>query len=112
MYSLNSYKEQVYNLGSPQPSPRRSPLKTLPKEDISEFVFPSPAVQTPVTPSRIAKRKCVSPQLSASPKKAKMMTPQQIQDMVTGLQSSMLDLTETVKNFPKRLMLRMINRTW
>ena len=92
MYSLNSYKEQVYNLGSPQPSPSRSPLKSLPK---------TPAIITAVTPSQ--KRKTAVHSQSESPKKLKMMTPQQIQDMVTGLQSSMSNMTDKIDNFAKKL---------
>ena len=105
MYSLNSYKEQVYNLGSPQPSPSRSPLKSLPKaknDIIENFVFPSPAIKAPQTPSR--KRKGVTSQLSDSPKKLKTMTPQQMQEMFSGLQSSMLKLVdEKLDTFSKKL---------
>ena len=106
MYSLNSYKEQVYNLGSPQPSPSRSPLKSLPKTDQSQsedFEFSSPAIITPTTPSRNLKRKCVVSKQSNSPKKPKMMTPQQIQDMVSGLQSTISKLSEKFEDFSKKL---------
>ena len=104
MYSLNSYKEQVYNLGSPQPSPSRSPLKSLPKTDQSEdFEFSSPAIIAPTTPSRNLKRKCVVSKQSNSPKKPKMMTPQQIQEMFSGLQSTISNLSEKMENFSKKL---------
>ena len=104
MYSLNSYKEQVYNLGSPQPNPSRSPLKSLPKSaEVEDFVFSSPSIQTPVTPSRNPKRKCVTSKLSDSPKKAKMMTPKEIQEMFSGLQATMSKLTEKMEDFSKKL---------
>ena len=104
MYSLNSYKEQVYNLGSPQPSPSRSPLKSPPKTEQSEdFEFSSPAIIAPTTPSRNLKRKCVVSKQSNSPKKPKMMTPQQIQEMFSGLQSTISNLSEKMENFSKKL---------
>ena len=104
MYSLNSYKEQVYNLGSPQPNPSRSPLKSLPKNDnIDSFEFPSPAIKAPQTPSRNLKRKCVTSQLTDSPKKLKTMTPQQMKEMFSGLESTLAKLNEKMDNFSKKL---------
>ena len=105
MYSLSSYKEQVYNLGSPLPSPTRSPLKSLPKADKTEdFVFLSPSVtKAPNTPSRNLKRKCVTSKVSESPKKPKIMTPQQMEDLLVGLQSTLSKLDEKMETFSKKL---------
>ena len=69
MFTLKSYKDQVYNIGSPTPSPNSSPLESLPKIPDNEFVI-SPSKVTlrpkknkdtkigvPVTPTRKSKRK-------------------------------------------------------
>ena len=82
MYSLKSYSEQCYNIGSPLPSPARSPFKELPPNKASEFEFsPTPSTKTsPVKTSRKqVKRKLDSVSESKdkvsenSPKKARIM---------------------------------------
>ena len=82
MYSLKSYSEQCYNIGSPLPSPARSPFKELPPNKASEFEFsPTPSTKTsPVKTSRKqVKRKLNSVSESKdkvsenSPKKARIM---------------------------------------
>ena len=56
--SLNSYKSQVYNPGSPHPSPQIDPFKTFPKN----FDFSSATVnpQNPLKITFSAKRKRAS----------------------------------------------------
>ena len=83
MFTLQSYKDQVYNIGSPDPNPSKPPLKTLPKKVDKEFTFSSvkkipvpvkhkvckPSI--PTTPSRKSKRKVeiVDQSSSESPSK-------------------------------------------
>ena len=86
MYSLENYKNQCYNPGSPNPTPKRPPLNSLPKSiDTDSFDF-SPAEPSLVSPLKLkigtrdrrCKRKLVSYSedesgpTSSSPKKAKM----------------------------------------
>ena len=86
MYSLENYKNQCYNPGSPNPTPNRPPLNSLPKSiDTDSFDF-SPAEPSLVSPLKLkigtrdrrCKRKLVSYSedesgpTSSSPKKAKM----------------------------------------
>ena len=46
MFTLQSYKEQVYNIGCPSQTPSKPPLKTLPQKLDREFCF-SPVKGTP-----------------------------------------------------------------
>ena len=39
MYSLQNYKDQCYNIGSPSPTPAKSPVKRLPKTIDTQFAF-------------------------------------------------------------------------
>ena len=86
MYSLANYKEQCYNPGSPNLAPAKSPLKSLPKVNITEnFIF-SPSQSSKVSPVKskidIRDRKCKRKLISSaeaitepiinSPKKPKM----------------------------------------
>ena len=108
MYSLTSYKEQVYNLGSPQPSPTRSPLKSLPRNNSSvEFEFPIPEPKTPIKklPVRACNKRKIVPnsEIFESPKKPKMMTPEEMQTMFSGLQKTILDLNGKIDGFSKKL---------
>ena len=107
MYSLNSYKEQVYNLGSPQPSPKRSPLKSLPKNPSSEFDFsiPDPKTPTKKLPQRTCNKRKIVPnsEILESPKKPKIMTPDQMQTMFSGLQASISSLNSKIDGFSKKL---------
>ena len=95
MFTLKSYKDQVYNIGSPSPNPNSSPLKSLPKLPEKNFVI-SPSkvtlrpkrnkeskVGSPVTPPRKPKRKLVSADQSSggSPlKKPKMISKEQFDE--------------------------------
>ena len=91
MNSLQSYKDQCYNIGSPSPTPKKSPLKIFPKNLDLEFDFPQsetprnskskprtskiPRAKSP-TPR---KRKIVSQdQGTPSAKKPKMMSQEQV----------------------------------
>ena len=76
MFSLQSYKDQVYNIGSPSPSPLDSPSK-LPEKSEGDFSF------SPVKPSlvtRKSKRKIESSEnpLEGPTKKAKMISKDQL----------------------------------
>ena len=53
MYSLKSYSEQCYNIGSPLPSPARDPFQELPanKNPESDFEFP------PTPPKKVSQVK-------------------------------------------------------
>ena len=86
--SFISYKNQVYNPGSPNPNPRTSPLRALPKDPKS----PSPYLSTPNpdNPLRItfsAKRKrekeLKSPE--SPKKKQKMATKEEIENVTASL---------------------------
>ena len=85
MYSLKKYSEQCYNIGSPQPSPTRSPFQDLPPNKDLEFKF-SPSSTEKLSPLKIKvsriprKRKLASSVLDTSadntevsPKKARIM---------------------------------------
>ena len=83
MYSLKSYTEQCYNIGSPKPSPSRHPFQELPaSKDTSQFDF-SPISEQTVSPIKISvttrKRKLEhstsdpEPESFSSPKKARKM---------------------------------------
>ena len=58
MFTLKSYKDQVYNIGSPSPNPNSSPLKSLPKLPEKDFVI-SPSKVT-LRPKRNKESKCLS----------------------------------------------------
>ena len=84
MYSLNNYKEQCYNPGSPQPSPSQPPLRSLPKQtpallDDFEFsILPSkipkikPPARKPTTKRKLDNTEPSEPNPSP-PKKSNMM---------------------------------------
>ena len=89
--SLNSYKSQVYNPGSPHPSPQIDPFKTFPKN----FDFSSATVnpQNPLKITFSAKRKRASNKdssLEESPtkspaKKLKMISTEQANEFFENL---------------------------
>ena len=87
MYSLKSYSEQCYNIGSPLPSPARSPFKELPPNKESDFDFSPPKTKN----IKAAKRKLDSdsdfkmPNLEASPKKVRTMDKDERQEMMNFL---------------------------
>ena len=90
MFTLKSYKDQVYNIGSPSPTPSESPLKRLPRKLDREFAFspvkavPEPATRVkclkskiPIVPTRKSKRKVEASgdEFTGSPlKKTKMIS--------------------------------------
>ena len=87
MFTLKSYQDQVYNIGSPSPSPSEPPLECLPRNLENEFDFlkdsnpPEPSKaktksKLPVAPSRKSKRKTLDDSIdeSISNKKTKMMS--------------------------------------
>ena len=98
MNSLDNYKDQVYNIGSPSPNPSKSPLKNLPKTvekefDFSEEVVPNTSTVKPkrknsktklpkVPGSSAAKRKLDREDNlgDSPPKRVKMMTPEMFED--------------------------------
>ena len=94
MFTLKSYKDQVYNIGSPSPSPPESPLKRLPRKLDQDFTFaPVKAIpvleiskskclksKIPIVPIRKSKRKVESfdiTPLGSPVKKVKMMSKQE-----------------------------------
>ena len=107
MYSLNNYKEQCYNLGSPQPSPSRPPLQTLPKatnqSDLTDsFVFPKITSKIPTkekinTRERKSKRKVEETEFvppMSPPKKQKMMKEEELRTFLTGITNRMDDFSK------------------
>ena len=60
--SLQSYKNQVYNPGSPNPNPNRSPLKSLPKTQN----FPYTSSVNPENPLKITLSTCKRKRISSS----------------------------------------------
>ena len=91
MNSLKSYKDQCYNIGSPSPTPEKSPLKIFPKNLDLEFEFPKskppchsktkpvtskiPLVKSP----NLRKRKIVGQDSQVqSAKKPKMMSAEEV----------------------------------
>ena len=54
MFTLKSYQDQVYNIGSPSPNPCILPLQDLPKASEKEFSFP-PLKDTTDSESKIPK---------------------------------------------------------
>ena len=99
MYSLNSYKEQVYNLGSPQPNPSQSPLESLPKVS-QEFKFSDSKVTT--RPKRKTTLSHISEPKSPA-KKSKMMSIKEVNEMFSGLQKTLSSLNEKVGDMSKQL---------
>ena len=113
MYSLQSYTEQVYNIGSPKPSPRRSPFLELPvNKDTSEFDFsPVPETDPKVSPIKISvttrkppKRKYERAdsdpivETENSPKRAKMLTKKDKEDFITMIAEQSRLSAESITN--------------
>ena len=87
MFSFKSYTEQCYNIGSPKPSPNRSPFKEFPIEKNPELDFQ-------FSPLPTTSRKCVKRKLEGagvdsqfdiekSPKKPRVMDEKDKQDFMT-----------------------------
>ena len=56
MNSFKNYKDQVYNIGSPSPTPSVKPLETLPNTSQADFDFSgSPPLKPKSTRSKIPK---------------------------------------------------------
>ena len=96
MNSLESYKEQCYNIGSPTPSPSKAPLTSLSKTIASEFTFtvPTSSPKSSQTRSKVpvpaaskttrSRKRSLSSQDSSptsSPKKSKMMSKEDLKEM-------------------------------
>ena len=96
--SFLAYKDQVYNPGSPNPNPKSSPLRSLPKEPNSPFIS-TPDPENPLKLTLSCKRKRPEPNLSESPsKKLKMATKEEIKEMNEDLLKRFLDAqTESSK---------------
>ena len=103
MDSLESYKEQVYNLGSPSPNPQKPPLANLSVNVDNDFEFSSPkdfrnrtnnrkkvapSKIPKVTPSRKRSSCSEEPHLS-SPKKIKMMSQDELRELFTKMNTQM-----------------------
>ena len=99
MYSLNSYKEQVYNLGSPQPNPAQSPFESLPKVS-QEFNFSDSKITT--RPKRKTNLSDISEPKSPA-KKSKMMSIKEVNEMFSGLQKTLMSLNEKVGDMSRKL---------
>ena len=99
MYSLNSYKEQVYNLGSPQPNPAKSPFESLPKVS-QEFNFSDSKITT--RPKRKTNLSDISEPKSPA-KKSKMMSIKEVNEMFSGLQKTLMSLNEKVGDMSRKL---------
>ena len=86
MFTLKSYQDQVYNIGSPSPNPSILPLQDLPKATENEFTFPpvknknnSDKSKIPkATPVRNRKRKLDSVEEESPLKKAKMISKEEL----------------------------------
>ena len=107
--SFLAYKNQVYNPGSPNPNPKTSPLKILPKEHKSPSPYSStPDPDNPLKLTFSSKRKraqeAKSPEIQN--KKQKMATKEEIKEMNEDLIKRFLDaqavsskaLCEEIKN--------------
>ena len=107
--SFLAYKNQVYNPGSPNPNPKTSPLKILPKEHKSPSPYQStPDPDNPLKLTFSSKRKraqeAKSPEIQN--KKQKMATKEEIKEMNEDLIKRFLDaqavsskaLCEEIKN--------------
>ena len=107
MYSLKSYSEQCYNIGSPLPSPARSPFEELPPNKESEFEF-SPICLNKVSPvkaqSKPVKRKLDTSSDSKdeffdmSPKKAKIMDDKVKEEFMTFIAEQSRKSAEAITN--------------
>ena len=83
MYSLQSYKDQCYNIGSPSPTPPKPPLTKLPKKLELQFDFsptkpkivdePTDSKSKPAVTRIPRKRKCEIQKTPKSTKKPKIM---------------------------------------
>ena len=109
MYSLKKYSEQCYNIGSPQPSPARSPFQELPPNKDLEFDF-SPSPTKKLSPIKIrATRKTSKRKLESSldtsvddsevsPKKARIMDKKTKDEFKAFLAEQNRVNTETMTN--------------
>ena len=109
MYSLASYKEQCYNLGSPNITAVKSPLKNLPKAGVSEKFEFSPLKTSPIktkieSRDRKCKRKLIPSAetneiatINSPTKKPKM------EDIKEMLEKSNKQMMEFMKSIDKKL---------
>ena len=106
MYSLKSYSEQCYNIGSPRPSPARDPFQELPASKGSDFEFsPSPKKAPPKLAVKIkkpTKRKLdistdsIADESEVSPKKAKIMNKKDKEEFMAFLAEQSRINTENI----------------
>ena len=114
MNSLENYRDQVYNIGSPSPSPNISPLKKLPKSVEKEFDFSDNNTDQVKTKRRgkskvpkasgatATKRKLEKSidTLESPPKRVKMMSPEMFEEYIKKVEESR---KETEAQFSKGL---------
>ena len=94
--SFQAYKNQVYNPGSPNPNPRTSPLRSLPKEQNSPYLStPDPENPLKITFSCKRKRPVESPSPGSPKKKPKMATKEEMEEMNEKLLQRFLDAQAT-----------------
>ena len=117
MNSLKSYREQCYNIGSPEPNPSKDPLESLSKNLDSEFTFlaPNSSSKTSKTRSKIVckiptttksrKRSSSSqePSTASSPKKSKMMPPEELREMFALQRETMSKINTRMDNLYSKL---------
>ena len=84
--SLKHYKEQVYNPGSPNPNPKSSPLKSLPKKSNIDSLSINPENPLKLRFSTSKRKKSSSTERSPSPrKKSKRMEPEEIKKLTDNI---------------------------
>ena len=97
MFSLNNYKEQCYNLGSPEPSPSRPPLQAFPKvnhnELLNDFEFPLSPIKIKINTRQSKKKAINDPEqiniLKTPTKKPKTMKEEELRAFLTGITQKM-----------------------
>ena len=84
--SLKHYKDQVYNPGSPNPNPKSSPLRSLPKQTNFDSLSINPENPLKLVFSASKRKKSSSSESSPSPKKkTKMMDPEEMKQLTENI---------------------------
>ena len=84
--SLKHYKDQVYNPGSPNPNPKSSPLRSLPKQTNFDSLSINPENPLKLVFSASKRKKSSSSESSPSPKKkSKMMDPEEMKQLTENI---------------------------
>ena len=87
--SFKNYKDQVYNPGSPNPNPKSSPLKSLPKQSNFDSLSINPTNPLKLIFSASKRKKSSSPEHTPSPrKKNKTMEPEEIKKLTETITSA------------------------